>query len=366
MKQSEKRMKEILSQDIQVSGIVEERIRDTYQILREKKRASSRKKTGAAAAAIAALCLVLTGAVYASVRTEFFQAMFGNITKESNEAIQKEIDDGKGGKVLVTIPSKEYVPVDEEKAEAAVGEWVMEEPIEKKIGSHTLRIENFAYDRNGALMYFTLEREGGVTALSGDQETNLTKGASFTDESDFYFICETDNNVVGYDCIYIDTVKSVPNKIYAYSYILWSEALENDDVPYLRLDTYPCTRKELNENTEITTEKIPLTDKGQIPVKIIDMGEEGYLEYSPISLSVDMSKGLGLSAEEAGDPWYLKYLEIAYGDGSYYIVCDKENNKENSGYAMESGTFYRTIFNRLADTEAIEEIIVNDVRFPAE
>lgn len=264
------------------------------------------------------------------------------------------------------IPSREYVPVDEGKAEAAVGQWVMEEPVERTIGSHTLRIENFAYDRNGALMYFTLEREGGVTALSGDQETNLAKGASFTDESDFYFICETVNSVVGFDCIYIDTVKSTPDQIYAYSYILWSEALENDEIPYLRLDTYPCPRKELGEDAEIITEKIQLTDKGQIPVEIIDMGENGHLEYPPVSLSVDMSKGLGLSTEEAMDSYHLKYLEITYRDGSNYIVCDKENDKENSSYSLGSGTFYKTIFNRLVDTEAIEGIIVNDVRFPVE
>lgn len=362
MKQTERHMKEILSRDIHMSQTVDKKIMDTYHLLGKRK--TRPKKNLGAAAAIAALCLVVPGVVYASSKTEFFQAMFGNTTKESHQAIPREVDTGKGYTTDVILPSQEYVPVDEAKAEEAIGPWVSEEPLEKQIGSHTLRIESFAYDQNGALMYFTLEREGGVTALFGDQESNMAKGASFTEESDFYFTYETEQGIGGFDNIYIDTVKSTPDKMFCYSYILWSEPLSASDLPCLVLSTYPCPRKEVTEETPVETEKIKLTDKEPIPVNTVDMGENGYLEYSPISLSVDMSKGFGLSLEEARDPYYLTYLEIVYQDGSSYVVADTENNVANSGYVLGCDTYYKTMFNRLADVEAIQEIIVNDVRFP--
>lgn len=362
MKNSEKDMREILNKDIIISDVVETRIQETYKQL-GKRKGSHKRSFRNMAAAIAVVCLAVPGVVYASSRTEFFKAMFGNDTRESNDVIRREIDDGKGGKVAVTLPSREYVPVDEEQAESAIGKYVMDKPIEKKIGSHTLCIESFVYDRNGAMMYFTLEREGGVTALTGDQETNLTKGAYFTDDTDFYFNCETKNGAVAGENTYIDMKKSTDDKLYCYSYILWNEPLKDGDVPELMLETFPCTRKELTETTKTETERIRLTDKDPVPVQKIDMGEKGYAEYSPITLSVDMAKGMGLSKEEAEDPYYLESIEVVYKDKEAYVVCDQEKNVENSSYQLGAGTYYKTVFNRLVDVDEIEKIIVNGVEF---
>lgn len=363
MKQTEKRIKEILSQDIHIPDTVENRIQDTYKRL-ERKSPAGPKSFKTVAAALLILCIALPAAAYASAKTDFFQAMFGNSTKKSNDVIHKEVDNGKGGLTSVTIPSKEYVPVDETEAEKVIGEWVMDDPLEKKIGSHTLTVKNFVYDKNGALMYFTLEREGGVTALSGDQETNVAKGAFFTEGSDFDFTYETEKGVHGYGNIYVDTVKSTPDKMYCSAYILWVDTLEDGDRPQLVFNTYPCPQKELTEDTGFTTEKISLTDKEPIPLKVIDWGEEGYLAYSPISLTVDMSKGSGLSEEQAQDPYYQEQLKIIYDDGNEYVISDTENNIENTGYVLGSGTYYKVMFNRLVNVDAIKEIIVGDLIFP--
>ena len=105
------------------------------------------------------------------------------------------------------------MPVDAAKAGELVGEWLMDERITVKAGqSHTLNIEGFVYDRNGAMMYFTLEREDGVTALTGDENMNLTKGAAFTDESDFYFSVETKKGIIGHDNVFVDLEKSTSDK----------------------------------------------------------------------------------------------------------------------------------------------------------
>ena len=225
-------------------------------------------------------------------------------------------------------------------------------------------------------MYFTLEREGGVTALIGDMDTNLTKGAYFTEDADFYFAVESTGGVTGAENTYIDIEKSTEEKLYCSSYILWPEHLNDDDTIQLVIDKYPAPSRELNEAAteederiwweQTQTERITLTDKGQIPVQCIDLGADGYIEYSPVSISIDMSKGLGLSEEEAGDPYYMKHLEIRYKDGSSYVISDDAENINNSGYVLGTDEGYKAAFNRLVEPEQITEIIVNEVGFPVQ
>ncbi|GFI50671.1 hypothetical protein IMSAGC020_01880 [Lachnospiraceae bacterium] len=117
---------------------------------------------------------------------------------------------------------------------------------------------------------------------------------------------------------------------------------------------------------KVQTEAVDISDKGQIPVREIDLGEQGHLVYSPIAVRVDMSKGFGLSDVEAQDPGNMKYMEIKFKDGSSYVVSDSENMIENNGYILGAGEWYKTVFNRLIDTDEIAEIIVNDVVFPVE
>ncbi len=376
---SEKRLRDILGREIEVSETVNQRLQDTYSILEKKhltfaKQKHYRKNLRIAAVMAAIICLGIPGVVYASVKSGFFEGMFGNETKKSTDVIHTEIDDGKGKTVAVDIPSKEYVPVDGEKAEKLLGQWVMDEPILTKIGEHTLTIQSFAYDKNGALMYFTLEREGGVTALTGDMDTNLTKGAYFTNDSDFYFRIEAAEEIVGADNTYVDMEKSTGEKLYCSSYILWPEEVKDESPIELVIDKYPGPMKELDAITDeakeqewwnqTETERINLTNKGQIPVQCIDLGSNGYIEYSPVSICIDMSKGLGLSDEEAADPYYMNHLEIKYKDGSSYVIFDKTDNIANSGYVLGTDKWYKTMFNRLVEIDQIAEIIVNDVSFP--
>ena len=72
---------------------------------------------------------------------------------------------------------------------------------------------------------------------------------------------------------------------------------------------------------------------------------------------------MGLSKEEAEDPYYLESIEIVYKDKESYVVCDKEKNAENSSYQLGAGTYYKTVFNRLVDVDEIEKIMVNGVEF---
>ena len=72
---SEKEMRGILSQDIQVSDTVNKRIQDTYKMLRAEQKRSQRpprrRRFSYAAATIAvAACLAVPGAVYAATNLD--------------------------------------------------------------------------------------------------------------------------------------------------------------------------------------------------------------------------------------------------------------------------------------------------------
>ncbi len=369
---SEKQIEEILGQDIQISDTVNKRINDTYKMLEtaQKKqrgaRLTGRRKRSYIAAAVAACCLIIPTAVYAAANSDFFDAMFGNTTKKSTQAVTKEFDNQKGGTTPVTLPSHEYVSVDPETAKELVGDGAMSEPVEKQLGDHTLRIENMVYDKNSAFIYFTLEREGGVTMLVGNEDTNESKGAYLADDALWIFTFETTEGTGYGEHIYVDTEKSTKDKFYCSAYLLSFEELKEGEYPALKIYKYPSPRAELPDDYEAEEETVSLTKGGAVPMKKIDMGDKGCFEYSPVSMAIDMSKGTGLSETEASDVDNLNHLEIKYKDGTSYVVFDTEDLVDNSSYTLGVGNLYKTTYNRLVDINEIKEFVVNDMTFPVE
>ena len=98
MNRTEKQMKDVLSQEIRVSETVNQRLQETYEILEKRqktsgKRYSYKKNLHVAAAVAAIVCCAVPTVVYASVKTGFFEGMFGNTTKKSTDVIHTEIDE---------------------------------------------------------------------------------------------------------------------------------------------------------------------------------------------------------------------------------------------------------------------------------
>lgn len=373
---SEKEMKEILSQDIQISDTVNNRLKDTYKMLKaEQKQNQKKPRRRRFSYAAAVCCLAIPGGVYAAANLDFFEAMFGNSTKKSTPVIETEVDNGKGGMTPVTLPSHEFVSVDPQLAEDLTGGGCMSRPIEKQLGDHKLCIENMVYDQNGAVIYFTLECPGGVTMLIGDEDTNVRKGAYFSENRTYGFVFETTGEIFGGNNIYVDMEKSTKDKMYCTAYVLWSESLPKGVFPQLGIIKFPrpmsdwpdLTEEEIEEFEEKTeTEEIQLTDQAPIPVQSIDLGDDGHIVYSPITIGVDLSKGFELTETEAYDPINAQRMEIKYKDGSSYVVYDHGQYIENTGYQLGgvSGVWSTTAFNRIVDVNEIQEIIVNDVTFP--
>ena len=371
MKHQERKMKDLFGKKVEISNEVEERLESTYEILRSRSKSETKKQykfPKVTVAAITAVLMISTG-VYASIRSDFFEGMFGNTTKTSTPAKPVSIDDGKGGTVDVVIPSKEFVDVDEERAQELLGNYVLEEPIVKEIGSHTLTVENFLYNELGGLMYFTLERAGGVTALAGSEDTNLEKGANFTEDADFYFNVEIGEQIVGHENIYVDMQQSTAEKMYCYSYFLWSEEIDVQQKPYLFIRKYPCTKGEIDRMDaeeysqmceNVVEEKVNLTEQDAVPTKTLDLGEKGTLRISAFALAFDIPKMLGLSNLDI-DPWNVKHVEIQYKNGESYVVEDQNENINNTGYVLGCDPYYKVAFNRLVDVENVKGVVINDI-----
>ena len=356
------------------------------QYQREKRkviRAHSKKKAPRRyfmqAVAAAAACIVLPVVVYAAVtHADFYRNAFGNAGRQSVSAHEEVLDDGKGGQLTVTYPEREYVPIDEEMAEALIGSNISSEPVEVQINDHKLTINSAVRDENAIVMEFTLECETGVTALNYSELDNEAKGAFMSEESTFSFRVDgTAEN------IYVDLEKSTETCLHCYYYglFVFDGPLADGKSPTLDItyadeplvDIYmnePLDGSYMDESLDGTTDKsriheaqvaIPAEHTLDLLTFTSDAG--GVLELSPISLSIDMGKGLGLTNLEAYDPIHLNTMSIHYNDGSSYQVYDKDGYVDNTAYMCggcgAAQTEIMLLFNRLIDPSKIDSVEVN-------
>lgn len=310
-----------------------------------------------AAAAFAAVIIFATGVSAAINHGDFFDAFLGNSTKqniEQHDEIQEKPD---GRSSTVTFPEREYVKVDEEKAEALLGEYIADENLVIPVGDHTLTIESMVYDKNGAMVYFTLERDGGVTMLKAAQWTNEDKGAYMNEDADIMFRFNTKNDRINVaDYIHVDFSKSTNDKWYCYAYILVGG--HYDGKYELQVDVLDLKSDEIYVTV---LETYPLVQEAPVDVASYYY-ENSALELSPFCMNICFDENIGLD-----DGYNIKTVKIVYKDGNEYVVEDKENNIENiSAVCNFTKDGYKIMFNRLVDTDNIDYILVNDYQYKAE
>ena len=83
-------------------------------------------------------------------------------------------------------------------------------------------------------------------------------------------------------------------------------------------------------------------------------------------MAFDIPKMLGLTDLGATDPWNVKHVEIQYKNGESYVVEDKNENINNTGYVMGCDSYYKVVFNRLVDVEEVKAVVINDITIPVE
>ena len=353
--------------------------REKSKVIRAHSKKKAPRRFFMQAIAAAAACIVLPVVVYAAVtHADFYRNAFGNAGRQSVSAHEKVLDDGKGGQFTVTYPEREYVPIDEEMAEALIGSNISSEPVEVQINDHTLTINSAVRDENAIVMEFTLECETGVTALNYSELDNEAKGAWRSEESTFHFMVDGTA-----DNIYVDLEKSTETCLHCYYYglFVFDGPLADGESPTLDItyadeplvDIYmnePLDGSYMDESLDGTTDKskiheaqvaIPAEHTLDLLTFTSDAG--GVLDLSPISLSIDMGKGLGLTNLEAYDPIHLNTMSIHYTDGSSYQVYDKDGYVDNTAYMCggcgAAQTEIMLLFNRLIDPSKIDYVEVN-------
>lgn len=362
----------------------EEYVKNKKTLLRNYRKsmlAPASKRFVKVAAVVLALVVASPLAVNAATNGEFFRRIWGTDGKEDIASHDEVLYDAEKDKeIVVTYPKREYEDIDVELVQEQLEDKVYCEPIVEQIGDHTLTILSAIYDGNAAVVEFTLEREGGVTALNYSQLDNEAKGAWFSDESDFWF-CFTDAG----EHIYVDLEKSTEDKLYCYDYIGFDGRRSSVS---LEIREYPCKREEfitttddekmleIDAGTTVKNISIPLTEAVASVEYVNPSG--GLITISPMSITIDMKTGLNL---ETTDPWELYYVSINYKDGTSYLVqehekyqyfddgteklihsVDVEINNTSYGLGRLNGEMLY-VFNRLVDLDEIESITINEVTY---
>lgn len=326
--------------------------------------------------AVAASVILISTPLLANAATngELFDRIWGNLGKEDITTHEEMVYDAdKEASYTVTYPERDYETVDSEKVDELIGENVSYDSIEKQIGDTKLTILASVVDGNSAVVEFTLEKEGGVDALTYSQLDNEDKGAGFSEEATFDF-----NFKECVEKIYVDLDKSTDDKLYCYDYMVTDAFNHGSNGLTLEINEYPCTRVEVINADEAVYEKILADTKTStisIPVKsevetMEYVNEEGgKIEISPLSMKIDMRKGLGLTKEEAYDPGNVFLVSINYEDGSSYVVsehklkgkhqCEAEiDNSSNACSDLQDNLI--CIFNRLVDMDNVASVTVNE------
>ncbi|MCI8638776.1 MAG: hypothetical protein HFG41_06455 [Coprococcus sp.] len=324
----------------------------------------------ASAAAFLLICTPI--AVSAAANSMAFQRIWGNAGKDSVDSHEVVVEDEVKGSYTVTYPQRTYVDVDPQKAEELIGSHISLEPVVKELGDTKLTVLSAVTDGSAAVVEFTLEREGGVTALDYSQLQNEAKGASISWDADFYF-------QMGHDYIFVDLDKSTEDKLYCYDYIIMPHGIETLT---LQTEEYPCTRAELNASTkeeyekyqsQIKRDSIPIPMKPALKKTEFATADGGSIIVSPLSMEINLNTGLGLSDYEATEPASAYYVAIHYKDGSDYLVSENssldgkhtcETPVENTRAVCEDEENHLDIvFNRLVDPAKIESITVNETEY---
>ena len=280
------------------------------------------------AAAIACMILLCVVTVYAATHTEFLKNVFGTGVEGREETSWK----------TEHYPAFERVDVDEELAEALVGEYITSVGKSVTVGSYTFTVGDVLMDENGigAIMVHVENPEGlGLDKEAAELQTfgfrAATASGGFMDDMQYLIadsLTETGATYVYYVTPFEDHLQEEEIEV---SFRIQSERENVKDWPEGSI-TIPAMKR--------------------IPVQ----------SFSAKGLTASVSPlGMKLSyAFDEGKEKTEKNIVILYADGTEYVV--KGENISNLSVSSLSGKDYDTVwyaFNRLADPEAMDEIHIS-------
>ena len=323
-----------------------------------------------AVAAIVAACIALPAGAYAvASHTDFFDGAFGTGWRSSHQP-EEMLQDQDGDKLPCTVvyPGSEAAPVDQEMAERLLGSAMYSEPLTiTSPDGHVLTIESLVRSDRALVYSFTLAREGGVTALEWNDQTNnvAAKGAYTPLDQQMSW------SIAGDEFLYIDPTTSTADELHGYGYSVFGAAVPKGKS--LNLTVYTCDAPFNEDFSEDQFHEDHYTIPCKDVVESLDFenGEGGVVEVSPLGLSLDSRTGLFPKVgkgeyDRAQDPVNILAILVNLEDGSSYSVWNSEANLDNSLSACLWSDGGRNpqltlAFNRLVDPAQVTSVEVTVV-----
>ncbi len=387
--------KDIFDRDISIEefdhitdGVEDHVFSDEYLAGKESMMKNSYKakisKLGVKVAAAAAAVIVATPfVVNAATGGELFDRLWGKGSKKNVEShVETFVEEGKKDKngndnvYTVEYPKIEYVESDPKDVARLLGDKMVTEPVVCKVGDYTVTVEGVVRDERGLVVAYTIEREAGVDCLIYSQLENESKGAFLNDDQNFEFGFRE-----GSGKIWVDIERSTKTKLYCSEYMmdlnhvfgpefnppitdhLTLELTElkmtrNERWKYCREHNNPEDIPESEVVKESKTFAIPVADKlNELEFKST---EGGTIKISPIAMEWD-SRGSTKASLREEFTYPAPVIKIIYKDGTEYLVYSEDTR--NVGYICGSDYGLIAYFNRLADTDNIAKIMIDDMEF---
>lgn len=368
----EQKLRDILEQDLEVPDMVNKRLENTYAQLEGKRRPAKRKGFRPvrtmliAAALVAALCVTATAA---------YQIFRQDVTVDPAKTVQGILGGGQHsweartvyneyGLVAGYYPNREAVPVDEEQAQALLGEYLPECGYQWQIGDYTFTVEGYVLDEHTgtARFYYSVEHPGGFP----EDAVNWTAGTlSYKSHVDVLFTTKADVDWpwISGSMTFVDVERSTPEKLYlmqgaASAYQNWKA----EDGLNVRFKI----TGETDRDDDVLSVDLELPGVKSLPVVEIVHPETGELAaaISPIAVRADarhIIEYLGPNGEKEG-LGAVRYVALEYADGSKYVI--EGGGMDNADYGMYDNDVYVVeVFNRLVDPSQVTAVIVDDQRY---
>ena len=324
-------LKKTLGQEIEIPSEVEERIHKACAQARPAPRAERRSRrplrTALVAAAVVAALSISAAAVYAVNHGPAFQAFFGNEGRSSTE--YTEMYDEYGNFYVVSM-NEERVPVDEEQAEALVGEYLSDTGYVWQVGEYTVTVENYLLDENTgtAKVYYSLYRPDGVEGIVWGENGEIGWDGSGISPLLFSALVDGEwSSMRGGKGIYADLERSTADTLCIMGAMINPENWSAEDGLQVEFRDFRLSQDSELDMSLVATMELPGV-KSLPAVTVLDQETgEPVVVFSAIGIKVQA---------EAVD--MIGEITLTYADGSEYVVEDKAAYIQNYDYALWSAS----------------------------
>lgn len=368
----ERKLHEILGQDLEVPDMVNKKLEQTYALVEKKERPARRRglrplRTVLIAAAAAALLCGTAAAAY-----DFYTRQ--NVAVNEPQTVQGIVGGGQpswerkevyneSGKLDHYWPNRETVAVDPAQAQALLGDYLPESGYQWQIEDYTFTVEGYVLDEHTgtAKFYYTMEHPGGFGEGAVDWQHGWLNNQVYKPSVMFETKSDVDRPWIS-GRAYVDVERSTQEKVCVVESAASMGGWKAEDGLRVRFiisgDEHEEDGRHYSEDPIVDT-YLDLPAVKSLPARnATDAATGRTVELSAIGMTVYLGES------EMGHR-----IVIEYADGTQYLVMDGSNNIDNADYGLLDGEApnwtSRMVFNRLVDPSQVTAVIVDNQRYEA-